>query len=192
MSPAYINPCIIGLDLSLTATGVAHPRGEVEVIRPDKIIKAIDGMARIELIRTRISDMLDALTLVELVVIEGYSYGSHQSYAREMGELGGVIRNHLYQERVPYLDVSPNMLKKIATGKGNASKYEVMQAASKRLNYDGHNDNESDALWLRAIGWFLMGETPCTIPAAQMEALEPLRHIAPTLALPRRGSTSGR
>jgi Holliday junction resolvasome RuvABC endonuclease subunit len=181
----YINPCIIGLDLSLTATGIAHPAGEVEVIRPDKIEKDIDGMPRIELIRERIAEIVASHTHIELVVIEGYSYGSHLSYAREMGELGGVVRNHLYQERVPYLDVAPNKVKKVATGNGKAGKTEVVQAAEKRLGYEGHDDNESDALWLRAIGWFLMGETPCTIPVAQLDALEPLRHIVPTLA-PRR------
>lgn len=185
MSP-YINPCIIGLDLSLAATGIAHPGGEAEVLRPGKIMKDIAGMARIELIRAHIAEIIARHTLVELVVIEGYSYGSHLAYAREIGELGGVIRNHLFQERVPYLDVPPNTLKKIATGNGRADKYEVMQAATKRLRYEGHDDNESDALWLRAIGWFLMGEKPCTIPAVQMEALEPLRHVVPVLAQRRR------
>lgn len=178
----YINPCIIGLDLSLTATGIAHPAGEVEVIHPDKIVKGIDGMARIELIRERIAEILTANVLVELVVIEGYSYGSHLSYAREISELGGVVRNHLYQESVPYLDVAPNKLKKIATGNGKANKHEVMQAATKRLGYEGADDNESDALWLRAIGWFLKGEMPCFIPGDQREALEPLRHVVPVLA----------
>lgn len=184
MSP-YANPSILGLDLSLTATGIGHPAGEVEVVNPAKIVKGIDGMGRIELIRERIAEIITKHVLVELVVIEGYSYGSHLAYAREIGELGGVIRNHLYQERVPYIDVPPNTLKKIATGNGKATKYQVMQAAAKRLGYEGADDNESDALWLRAIGWFLMGETPCSIPVDQLEALEALRHVVPVLA-PRR------
>lgn len=180
----YINPCIVGLDLSLTATGMAHPAGEVEVIRPG----AIDGMERIELVRQRIAAVIAKHKCVELVVIEGYSYGSHLAYARETAELGGTVRNHLYQERVPYLDVAPNSLKKIATGNGRAGKTEVVQAAEKRLGYEGHDDNEADALWLRAIGWFLMGEIPCTIPADQRKALEPLRQTVPILG-PRRLNT---
>lgn len=185
---AYISPCVIGLDLSLTATGIAHPAGEVEVIRPEKIDKGIAGHPRIELIRSRIAEVVSAHTLIELVVIEGYSYGSHLAYAREIGELGGVIRNHLYQERVAYLDVPPNTLKKIATGNGRATKVQVMQAAKKRLDYEGSDDNESDALWLRAIGWFVMGNKPCYLPEAQLDVIKPLFDIAPVLAPPRRRS----
>lgn len=182
MTISYINPCVIGLDLSLTATGMAHPAGNVEVIRPERIERGVTGIPRIEIIRHRIEEVVLSHSLIELVMIEGYSFGSHNSYAREMAELGGTVRNMLYQEHIAYLDVAPNTLKKVATGNGRANKTEVVQAAEKRLGYEGHDDNEADALWLRAIGWFLMGETPAKLPAAQLKAIDVLMHAVPVLA----------
>lgn len=39
-------------------------------------------------------------------------------------------------------------LKKFATGKGNAKKPAMIEAARKKLGYQGKSDDEADALWL--------------------------------------------
>ena len=170
-----IAPLVVGLDLSLTSTGIAHVDGRVNCIKARGV-----GPARIEEIRATVMFGVDVDA--ELVVIEGYSHGSHLAYAREMGELGGVVRNALWRARIPYLDVAPNTLKKAATGNGRASKYDVIKAAERKLGYDDTSDDEADALWLQAIGRELLGFSPCEWTKAQAEAIEPLRHTTPNLA----------
>lgn len=41
-------------------------------------------------------------------------------------------------------------IKKFATGKGNANKAMMIDAARSNLGYCGHDDNEADALWILA------------------------------------------
>ncbi len=140
---------IIGLDLSLTATGVALAHDETLTVTSKQ-----RGVARLIELRDRIVRLCDAGPFghVDLVMIEGYSYGSKNSHAHALGELGGIIRVALTEAGIRYVDVPPSNLKKYATGKGNASKGLVLVEAVKRLGYVGSSDNESDALWLREVG----------------------------------------
>ena len=43
-------------------------------------------------------------------------------------------------------------IKKHATGKGNASKQMMIEAARNKLGYKGNDDNEADALWILDTG----------------------------------------
>ena len=43
-------------------------------------------------------------------------------------------------------------IKKHATGKGNASKEMMIEAARKKLGYKDDDDNEADALWILDAG----------------------------------------
>ena len=80
-------------------------------------------------------------------MIEGYAY-ARANQAHQIGELGGVVRLALSDRGVPVVEVSPSSLKKLATGKGNASKDAVLAEAMRRLGYQGSDNNEADALWL--------------------------------------------
>lgn len=135
---------IVGLDLSLTATGICDERG------PRVFSSKKRGMDRLCDIRTAIADAVSA-PVASLVIVEGYSYASHNQ-AHQLGELGGVIRHYLHISGVPYVDVPPATLKKFATGKGNANK-SAMGLAAARAGYDGPgDDNAIDAWWLRQLG----------------------------------------
>lgn len=162
-------PRIVGLDLSLTRTGVADADGRVDVI---KLAQYRDA-ERLSVAHYTISA---AVTGANLVIIEGYAYNSANA-AHSLGELGGVIRLMLYQRRIPYLVVPPATLKKYATGKGNVGKGAVMVAASTRLHYDLEDDNEADALWLRAIGMDLAGYPMAQMPAINSDCLRALRMV---------------
>ena len=65
---------------------------------------------------------------------------------------GGIVAMiaAVCQERgVPYVGIPVGTIKRAATGKGNASKDEMMQAAGKRWpTAIGCDDNEADALWI--------------------------------------------
>lgn len=139
---------VIGLDLSLTATGIATDTGTSTITTPK-----LDGMERLDRLRSLIRV---AAQDAHLVIIEGYAYGAGRSggttHSHALGELGGVIRLDLYDRGIPHVDIPPATLKKYATGKGNASKAEILAAAIRRLGYPGADHNEADAMWLHAIG----------------------------------------
>jgi crossover junction endodeoxyribonuclease RuvC len=157
---------VLGLDLSLTATGYVLPNGTTGLLKPG----SRRGMERLAWLREQILDLVLPATIV---AVEGYSYGSHSS-SFDLGELGGVIRLALHDAGIQYLDVAPAVLKGFATGKGNANKNEVLASAIKRLGYDGTSSDEADALWLRAAVLAACGEPVVEVPAAHLKHLAKL------------------
>lgn len=138
-----------GLDLSLTATGYADSDGD-----GGTFTTKTRGMERLATIRTFAVSFAVAS---DLVAIEGYSYGSKFSHSHALGELGGVIRLALWELGTDYVDVPPAVLKKWATGKGNANKDAVLAAAI-RHGYLGDDNNGADAYWLADIASWMLNE----------------------------------
>ncbi len=163
----------VGLDLSLTGTGVARADGTVAVIKTNPHAYP-HPMERINAIMSQAFDhILGTDELPDLVVIEGYSYGSQSSQAHSIGQLGGVIKHELWKDRVPVAIVPPSNLKKYATGRGNADKVAMIIAARERLSYDGQENNEADALWLRQIGLHRLGDVRAVpLPQTHLAALQ--------------------
>ncbi|CAK9250419.1 unnamed protein product [Sphagnum jensenii] len=64
-------------------------------------------------------------------------------YGGFMGHLAAWCEHHT----IPYQGVPVGTIKKFATGKGNASKFEMMEAV-KKWGHHPHDDNEADALAL--------------------------------------------
>lgn len=137
---------IVGLDLSLRATGVASDRG-TEVIRVPLPPRANEFERTLRL--ANLSRQIGQRTRgVDLVVIEGPAYMAEFSHAHSLGELAGVVKVCLVQWRVPFVIVSTTALKKYATGKGNAAK-DVVFAEAVRMNPAIQSNDEADAWWLR-------------------------------------------
>lgn len=157
---------ILALDVSFSATGIASSDGLLGTRKLKG--KGVDRLARAG------SMFVDLASPYDLVVIEGYSYGSQGRAIVSIGELGGVVRVDLYRAKIPYLEVPPATLKKYATGKGNASKEAVLAAAIRRLDYAGHDKDEADALWLLEIGRAMTGQPHVTVPKTHRRALEAL------------------
>ena len=146
---------VIGLDLSLTATGIATDTATY-TLSSRKL--GLTGTARLAWYRDQIT--IHA-THADLAIIEGYAYGAiHKREA--LGELGGTIRLALWDHQIPYIDIPPKLLKKYATGNGNATKPEMVLAAQRHLGYTGTDHNCADAMWLRAIAidHYTPGRTP--------------------------------
>lgn len=148
---------VLAFDLSLTATGVAHTDG-----RPDTLKCRHTGMERLAWFREQVTGLVLA-ERPEVVVVEGYSFGSHDAGSRAIGELGGVVRLALWDLVACHVDVAPKSLKKFATGKGNAPKDSVMLAAA-RHGFAGDDNNAADAFWLRqmALYHYEFGDVPTT------------------------------
>lgn len=60
----------------------------------------------------------------------------------------GVIEVFCTKNNIPYKGYSASEIKKYATGRGNASKKDMIKQAIKTLGYRGKDDNEVDALWI--------------------------------------------
>lgn len=159
---------VVGLDLSLTSTGIAWCNETTTL--PSKLM----GMARLADIRDRVVALLRTLDN-PLVIVEGYSFGSKNSQSHATGELGGVVRLRLFEDDIPYVDVPPTTLKKFATGKGVASKPEVTSAISARTGivWSGKGaDDRCDAWALQEFGLLKLGRARYSWPKVNAEALD--------------------
>src|SRR5210317_417118 len=70
------------------------------------------------------------------VYIEGYSFGSKGQAVFQIAENCGILKYRLQQMRIEYDTVVPSVVKKGATGKGNADKDLMYESFSKETNTD--------------------------------------------------------
>lgn len=152
---------VVGLDLSLTATGVCRI-----VIGDDRQLHSISadtidpgtatGHERIRHVRQSVREwILSPFTprLPDLIVVEGPSYRSHGTYFHETAGLWWNVTHMLWASGAPYAMVAPTARAKYATGTGAASKDGVLLAVARRYrDVEMANNNESDALILAAMG----------------------------------------
>jgi Holliday junction resolvasome RuvABC endonuclease subunit len=174
-----VTPRVVGVDLSLRATGIADIDGDAHVFKPTHDGATNAGMDRLCEIRDHVVEATFAATLV---VIEALAFDAHDTN-RWAAQLAGIVRARLFDEAIPFVLCPPNTLKKYATGNGQAAKDQVTNAAQKRLGYEGYNNDEADALWLREIGLELCGDPVVELPRVQRDALNLLRQRSPVRRL---------
>lgn len=168
-------PIFVGLDLSLTSTGVAMIHGDAITVRRVKSTATqgdtSDTAARLDRI---VAEILGSIPLAEHthVAIEGPSYGSVGVGQHVRGGLWWLVRTHLARAGVDTLIAAPTTVKKYATGKGNASKDAVLAAVIKRYpQVDVTGNDEADALVLAAIAARIGGwPIDINLPVAQVQA----------------------
>lgn len=148
---------IVGLDLSLTATGFCDWAGETQTLS-----SPMTAMERIRDLMGQVNERVIyygeggwPVTAPDLIVIEDYAF-SRGGHAHEIGELGGVVKSHLMDLSLAYLLIGPSALKKFATDNGQANKIKMAVAASK-LGREFADDNQCDAWWLREIALYRYG-----------------------------------
>lgn len=140
---------VVGLDLSLTAIGVAGDFGTR--VLTHKLPTHATEAQKCERLHT-LSARIDVITRdADLVVIEGYSFASQHSHAHSLGELGGLVKVILWRRGIPFVIVSPSSMKKFATNNGGAAK-EAVLAAAVRMRSDIETTHEADAFFLRLMG----------------------------------------
>jgi crossover junction endodeoxyribonuclease RuvC len=138
-------PSVLALDLSLTATGWAKSDGSSVVSSGVlRTPEELDGMERIKWILDSVWNLTED---AHFTVIEGYAF-DRPNQAHQIGELGGVVRFTLWEGGRPFVLIAPSSMKMFATGKGNASKDEVLACAIRKLDYLGFSKDEADALFL--------------------------------------------
>jgi hypothetical protein len=205
MAPPVEAPHVVGVDLSLTATGLAWPdrvtaygRDGLTVLPLVQRAQALCELAD-ELIR-RIGIGPSAKFISEpapwhpdLVVIENLPTG------RTAGGVVSTEKGYAWWEFVrqctlpglsnaKLIEVTPAAIKKYATGNGNANKREMIAAVrelfpwleirktSKRgVPLKTYDDNKADAAVLCAIGCDLLGHPLVEVPARNRTALDKLQ-----------------
>jgi Holliday junction resolvasome RuvABC endonuclease subunit len=168
-----VSPRVVGLDLSITATGVAHEDGSPDFIGSDR-----DGDARLIDIRDAVRVVIGGCPpgtrgvnrWVDLAVLEEVPPVRAKAIAK-LGMVHGVVRALLIEVGVPYALVPPASLKKYATGRGGAGKPDMRMELFKRTGEDVRDDNEVDAAWLRLMGLDAVGHPVVKLPQTHREAL---------------------
>lgn len=159
---------VIGIDLSLTSTGFCSG-GDAQVIE-----SKLRGPERlIDISETLVKAVIGASA--EIAAIEGYSFASRNSQAHSIGELGGVVRVELFKRGIPYVEIPPTCRAKFATGKGNASKNEVISTVSAKTGIVWMNpgaDDKCDAWILEELVLFKIGCSKFPWPEANASALD--------------------
>jgi Holliday junction resolvasome RuvABC endonuclease subunit len=154
---------VLGLDLSITATGVAYPDGQLHTVSSRRT-----GDHRLLVVRGMVLEAIEH-GHVDLAVIEDLP--THAHGAGITGMVHGVVRAELLSHDVPYALITPATLKKYATGKGNATKPDMRMACYQRASLDIRDDNQTDAWWLRAAGLDHYGHPVVQVPQSHRAAL---------------------
>lgn len=159
---------VIGIDPSITATGIADVDGQLTVVGGDHEL----GDNRLRIIHDAITAVVEqgAPTLAVVEDLPTHAHG-----AGITGMVQGVIRYALLCQGVPYVTVVAASLKKYATGNGGANKSDMRMALYRRAGIDERNDNKVDAWWLRAMGCDHLGDPVSTVPQVNRAALSRVR-----------------
>ncbi|MCX3059606.1 Holliday junction endonuclease [Streptomyces beihaiensis] len=164
-------PRVLGLDLSMTATGVCLPDGSTRTIKTN----AKDGDRRLQHIVDQVGIALDdgahGRDACDLVVMEEAPPGLKGPAIKAIHMVHGAIRLRLVDFKTPYAVVNPTVLKAYATGSTSADKTAMAMAAFKRTGREFADDNQCDAAWLRWAGLDWLGHPEFSLPAAQRDRL---------------------
>lgn len=161
---------ILACDLSLTSTGYAvYSRSGIITGR---LKSKHVGVARLTDLRNQLAGLAEEVWPTHWAV-EGYSFGS-QARHHAIGEWGGLAKwtlENLFPGR-GYI-VSPNSIKKFATGNHAAKKTEIVLSLHKRWGLDIHQEDEADAAALAVLmSAYLHGpEVSVELTLFQKEAL---------------------
>ena len=160
-------PRVLGLDLSLTSTGIASCTGWADTLKPPAKLRGHDRL------RWLLTAVADHTRLADLVVVEGPSYGSQAGQAghHERAGLWWLTTHQLWTREVPVAVAPPSCVKRYATGKGNASKDAVLSAVVRRFAWFGEGNDAADAVILAALGADQVGAPMVAMPKEHRAAL---------------------
>lgn len=163
----------IGIDYSTTSCGIAVLEGDS--IRTFTLKSESAGpslVAYYARIRSLAADIMVAAELQpgDVVAIEGIAFAGrgaavdrlHYSWHRTVELLSHVIGGEL-------VIVTTNQVKQLATGRGTASKDEVLLATERRLPHaEVAGNDEADAVWVAVGASILRGQPAIDLPKAHL------------------------
>lgn len=99
--------------------------------------------------RAKLKEIHELETL-EVVIYERPA-GRHANSIIHQSKLIAVLEEFCEEHGIEYRSYSATEIKKFATGKGNANKQAMIDAAAKKYGYTGDDDNEADAIHMREL-----------------------------------------
>ncbi|MBV9869445.1 MAG: crossover junction endodeoxyribonuclease RuvC [Frankiaceae bacterium] len=179
-------PRVIGIDSSLTATGLARidyggqniwtiDTATVGAPKPtaDKSKRAM--ARRVNALLDQIEGALDAS--VDLMAMEGLAYGAKGDSAWVLPWIFGRVIELAEKHDKPLIIVATSARAKYATGNGRADKDTVLAAAIKRWpEADIANNNEADATIVGVVGMHYLGHPLGEPTKFQLDVLEKVEH----------------
>ena len=182
---------VVGIDLSLTSTGLADSYGQTRRVQTKPAGTGVaEVLARLHTISEAVSNFANVYVVdpaywepsPALVVVEGPSFASTGGQQHTRSGLWwmavdavndyGIVND----PPIPILVVPPTTRAMYAAGKGNAGKDEVLASAIKRYPaWDITGNDIADAVVLCAIGARLLGQPiEGSLPKANLRALDKL------------------
>ena len=167
----------VGLDLSLTATGVvAVSNGTVDQQQLIKTKPPANSSYTTEVIRIKyiVEQIRTGILLAapSLVAIEGMAFMVRNATALvQLSGLNYMVRSMLVDLDIPFIIVAPPSLKKFVTGSGKAQKDQMMLETYKRWNVTFMDNNLCDAHGLAQLASAAMGEKTIELNQEQREVV---------------------
>ncbi|WP_326604290.1 hypothetical protein [Streptomyces sp. NBC_01800] len=180
LAPAGRSPLVIGVDPSLTCTGVAGD-GWADALQSKKL----RGHERLQWLRAGVRERT---RMADLVVIEGAAYGhGKQAGHHELAGLWWHLTQDLWEQNIPYVVVAPSSRIVYAMGVSNPAQHYpreqrarvtkgmVRDAVAERYGLDcegaGRYD-KADAFILAAMGLDWAGRPLAPVPDTHRRALD--------------------
>ena len=185
--PDLTSPLVVGIDPSLTGTGLASTDGWCKVIgykktrAKDPGITQLPHPERVRAMRSLALQVLESIHLPDLAVMELPAVSRSGGGAHERGWFWWHLYSELTRYEVPVALMAPNARALYATGKGTAAKGAVIDAVTRRFPdwaTEG-NDNAADAVALMAAGRDWLGTPITDMPKTHRAALD--KAVWPTL-----------
>lgn len=174
---------VIGLDLSLSATGIVVLAGNGSLLMERVLSSKKKGPHRLLELRNLLDGVLQRYG-PSVAVVEGYAMakgggrGGSSGRVFDIGEWGGIVRVLLLERGISTYLAPPKTLKMITTLSGNAGKPEMLEAVARRFQFITKNDNLADAYGLARIARLLhVKSLQATLVAKEREGLTKVEQI---------------
>jgi crossover junction endodeoxyribonuclease RuvC len=159
---AGIDPSLGGAAVAVSPVGAKASGVVINLFAAGPPCKTIRGrIARWVAHSHNICDQLYKKPKPDLVVIEGYSFGSRGQAILDLAEFGGILRREMIALGFNVIEISPSELKKFITGKGNANKTEMVATMARQYGVSYKTNDEYDALGLNMMGQCYLDRTLC-------------------------------
>ncbi|MHA1408879.1 MAG: hypothetical protein ACTSQY_00925 [Candidatus Odinarchaeia archaeon] len=145
---------VCGIDPSLNCTSLVFISGEnkglfgnndlkIKKVQP----KDLRGGKRLRFIYERLYDAFNDEPRMDMIFVEGYSYGS-TNRAFKIGELGGIIKEFFFCIEQDIIIIPPAMWKKAILNNGHATKEEIKKFVETNYNIEFTKQDDYDAYCL--------------------------------------------
>ncbi|MFC6081052.1 hypothetical protein [Sphaerisporangium aureirubrum] len=168
-----MTPRVVGLDISLTASGIASSTGWAETVGAGGITKLPVWDRRDALVGLA-GEICALVKQPDLAVLEANAAAAAYGGASERAGLWWLVVDRLRMAGVPVAAVTPGQLKLYALGKGSGTKGAVIEAVTRRWPEfrTGGDDDLCDAVVLCAMGLDHLGAPLAPMPRPHRAALD--------------------